>query len=271
MGCVGASFIALHRGVGWLSLADVSDREALLQGWLSGMRALLASGVGAGDVGSSYRSDVVFAGYVPGEAIDAHGRDEVVDVLSRWHPGPAEIVSWSSTEFVDECGVLCGARLDVEWRLEGAAERHRRTHYVQLDGAGVYRHVVFSARPDVESVPTGTPGPAPAELYASARDCRTVAAGTSAMPMQQITTSSGATVFVKWFVPGQDWQARLTADTGREALLWSQRWLDQLPAGVGHPILAAEEFGDGMWVTISRDLTPYLLRGKRLTLPQMRD
>jgi hypothetical protein len=70
--------------------------------------------------------------------------------------------------------------------------------------------------------------------------------------MQQITTASGATVFVKWFVPGQDWQARLTADTGREALLWSQGWLDQLPAGVGHPILAAEEFGEGMGDDLAR-------------------
>jgi len=194
-----------------------------------------------------------------------------VKVLARWHPGPADIVALSSTEFVDDTGILCGARLDVEWRFEDAAERHRRAHYVQLDDAGVHRHVVFSSRPAVESAPTGSPGPVLADLYASARDCRLVGAGTSATPMQQITTSSGATVFVKWFVPGQDWQARLTADTGREALLWSQGWLDQLPAGVGHPILAAEEFGDGMWVTISRDLTPNLLRGKHLTLPQMRN
>lgn len=244
----------------------MSDREALLRGWLSHMRALHARGSGTSNIGSSYTSDVVFAGYVPGEVTKAHGKDDVVEVLARWHSGPADIVSWSSTEFADDANALSGARLDVEWRFEASAERHRRSHYVQLGDAGVHRHVVFSARPVVESVPTGSPGPALAALYASARDCRTVAAGTSATPMQQITTASGATVFAKWFVPGGDWQARLTADPGREAKLWAQGWLDRLPAGIGHPILAAEEFGDGMWVTISRDLTANLLRNKRLTL-----
>ncbi|HEX3955665.1 MAG TPA: phosphotransferase [Trebonia sp.] len=247
------------------------NRAELLQGWMSGMRRMMASGCYADDFRSSYGPDVIFGGYVPGEVVALRGRDDVAQVLTRWHPSPAEIAHWSATEFADAVGEICGARLDVEWRFDGQLQRHRRSHLVHLGDAGIYRHVVFSARPAADSLPAGEPGPALAELYASARGRRAVGAGTSATPMQQITTDSGETVFVKWFVPDQGWQGRLTADTGREAMLWSQGWLDQLPAGVSHPIIAAEPYGDGIWVTVSRDVTPNLVRGKRLALSQMRD
>lgn len=233
----------------------------------SGLRELVLRGGDGSRLERWYAPEVRFAAYLPGEVVDLRGRRRAVRALERWHPAPAEMSHWTVREFDGGTGDVVGVRVDVEWRdVHG---RSRRTHHLQVGRHGVDRHLVLSDRPSMDGLPVGEAGPALAALYERSTERSMIGSGTSGTPLERVVCG-GDSYVVKWLAPGGDWQSRVTGDPGREARLWSQGWLDRLPAGVGHPILAAEPFGDGMWVTISRDLSPYLLRGRRLSLPAMR-
>lgn len=245
--------------------------------FVAGLHELVVLGHGGAALGRCYAPSVEFGAYVPGEVVHAHSRDGALAVLERWHGQPGELLHRSSRVFSDQVGSVVGVVADLEWRVPSAADQraqrtvHRRTHYLHVGEEGVHRHLVFSDHPRSEQrPPEGEPGPVLRGLYASAVRRDAAEPGASGTPIERVEISGGETFFVKWCAPGQDWQGRLTGDTGREAALWTQGWLDRLPDGLSHPIVAAEPFGADMCVTISRDLTPYLLRGRRLSLAEMR-
>lgn len=87
--------------------------------------------------------------------------------------------------------------------------------------------------------------------------------GRSGAALERGVLDKGRRVIVKTVAPDHDLTLALGDDpTGRERRLWASGVLDDLPAGIGHSILAAGWL-DGVLVTVMRDLEGAVLTWDR--------
>lgn len=206
-----------------------------------------------------YSPDVSLVAYLAGETLHAEGRDAVCAAIASWHPRGAPIMSWDARAYPDEAGLVAGLEIDVEWRPAERDGPLRRRHYMHLDERGrVHRHIAFAARPPRRSPPAGEPGPALQALRHADATCEPVGGGYSGAFLERITPDFGPPVVVKYLAPHSAWQARATDDSGREARLYLDGMMDQLPRTLSHAVLAAEPYGQG-WAVITRDLRGQLM------------
>ena len=82
--------------------------------------------------------------------------------------------------------------------------------------------------------------------------------GDSGARHRRVERPDGTVVFEKLISPSHDWVMRVTHDLGREAILWRDGPLDDLPPSIDYPILSAEPSGDG-WLITTRDVSADLL------------
>lgn len=195
--------------------------------------------------------DATLAAHLPGLTLAAEGADQIAAALDRLYPGPLEMLDFQSQEFVagDE---LVG----VDGRLEFPAEDgvSRRMHWLQLDEDGSIRnHLVLPALPRCLVPDAPTPGPRLERLLARASERQLVPEGYSGARVERVVLAGGAPVYVKYVSAAVDWHMRVTADPGREALLWLDGHLDRLPASCGHVTVLAEP-ADGGWAVVTREL-----------------
>jgi Phosphotransferase enzyme family len=182
-----------------------------------------------------YAPDATFEGFLPGGVREAAGADAIVAQLaSELGPSPT-LVEWRP---------LRATTVDVEIRRGDPPERKRQIHKVRLVDGRIERHWAYPVLLD------------------------TISMGDSGARHRRVERPDGTVVFEKLISPSHDWIMRVTRDRGREATLWLDGPLGDLPPSIDYPIVSAEPAGDG-WLVTTRDVSADLLANEP-TLAQWR-
>lgn len=190
------------------------------------------------------------AAHLPGLTVLAEGPDRIATTLGWLYPGPLELLSFESEQFVGGDEVV---GVDGRFEFGAGAGAARRTHWLQLEGGLITNHLILPDQPRQAIPDSPTPGPGLERLLARASERELVAPGYSGARVERVVLPRGEVLYVKYVSRATNWHMRVTDDPGREALLWLDGYLDQLPASCGHAIVLAEPAGSG-WVVVTRRL-----------------
>jgi len=200
--------------------ASTSPGETYAEAW----RAAAESGRLDG-LTERYAADAVQEGWLPGGLQRATGPALIAVALTR------------------DFGV--GSRLDSwqQWTEDGAFEafftradgtRHARYHLIRETGGLVTHHWIYPQSPHV------------------------IGPGLSGSIIRRIELPDGTVVFDKLISPMGDWIARATNDRrGREAVLWLDGPLRDLPPCIDYPVIDVTPSVDG-WTIRLRDVASSL-------------
>lgn len=167
------------------------------------------------------------------------------------HPGPGTVRDWDAHSW------QAGFALSFEW--QGVSGVDRRRWYVRTNCGQITELWSTAARPHTggEAEPT-----APPALLAQLRATRVRPlshGGNSGAALLRAERDDGTAFILKRVGGGaSDWLARATGDDGRTAQLHAAGAFDQMPASIGHGIIAVERAQDGAWIAM-RDVGRMLL------------
>src|SRR4029077_20422692 len=137
-------------------------------------------------------------------------------------------------------------------------------HVLHLEGSQIARHLVMCSRPRAVPLPELS---MPLAGVISRRGHPR--GGASGSVVESVKTGSGRFV-VKHCGPDRDWIMRATHDTGREAILFREGVLADLPPSILVPIVDAEPEGDG-WVIVMQDVRDHFPQdGRKRQRPRRR-
>jgi aminoglycoside phosphotransferase (APT) family kinase protein len=209
------------------------------------LRAWAETGV-LGQLVDCYRADAELEALIPGRRVHREGVDAIGAELGSWWSGPANVV-----EVTTDPTPGGTVSVDIERHPLDGAVPSRLGHVLRLDHGEIVRHLVMCSRP------RHVPHPGLAMPLAGVRARRTHSgSGASGSIVEMVETRHGQYV-VKHCSASRDWLMRATHDTGREAVLFRDGVLADLPASIVVPIVAAEPEGDG-WVIVMRDVSDHL-------------
>jgi hypothetical protein len=196
-------------------------------GFLSAFRSAIETGDFQRFAGA-YAADARFEGYLPGGIREANGPRAIAAQLAReFGPSPT-IVEWKP---------IRATTVDVEIVRGEPSERSRQIHKVQFADGLIRRHWAYPVMLD------------------------TIQMGDSGARHRRVERSDGSVVFEKLISPSHDWVMRATHDLGREAILWHDGPLRNLPPSIEYPVVSAERVEDG-WLITTRDVSADLLPDK---------
>jgi Phosphotransferase enzyme family len=203
-----------------------------------------------------YAPNAILAGAVPGRTLSAATPEGIVAELSAWWSTPGRVDDWSA--------VIADGGIDlVVERVDAASGecRTRQSHWLRTDPDGRIRsHIVYSQRPQHDRAAPADQ--APSFLRGATARMLLARDGESGARLERAILDGGDSVVVKYLSPSTDWIMRATNDTGREAELWLDGPLRDLPGGLQCPVVAAERHGD-VWVIAQRDVSGWLLAADR--------
>ena len=168
-----------------------------------------------------YASDATFEGFLPGGIREAAGPDAIAAMLDRELGSSAAIALWSP---------IRATTIDLEIVRGQPPERKRQIHKVRIEDGLIRRHWAYPVMLD------------------------SLRMGDSGARHRRIEQPDGTIVFEKHIAPSHDWAMRVTRDQGREATLWLDGPLRDLPPSVEYPILSADRIDDG-WLITTRDVS----------------
>lgn len=220
------------------------DERALVRA----LRAWAATG-DPGALAGRYRGDAVLDALVPGRRAHCEGIGAVRAELESWWSGPAEVVELTVDQTPE--GTVS---VEVERHPTNDEPPSRLAHVLHLAEGRIARHLVMCSQPRALP-PPDLPLPLPSSEVVSRRIHPR--GGASGSLVETVETTSGRFV-VKHCAPGRDWLMRATHDRGREAGLFLDGVLADVPASVLVPVVGAEAVADG-WVVVMRDVSDHLL------------
>ena len=208
-----------------------------------------------------YAPDASLEARLAGGPVHRHGPDEIVATLGGWWSGPASLPVWQPQTSPDGF-VLVAER-------SGGDERLRRLrHWVHVRDDRVLRHLVFCDRPR-HGVALPDPGPEPSLLHRAVRRAPLPHLGKAGNMIERAELDDGRTLIVKHVSPDWGWLTRVTADPGREAMLWRDGVLDRL-AWIDPAIVEVEAAAYGSRIFM-RDVSDALFpAGQKLDPPTAR-
>jgi hypothetical protein len=227
----------------------------------------LAAAFESGDfepLAALYAADALLDWSLPGRRARVVGPDAIVQQLSAWWPGSGVFTRWDVSTF------RSGLTIEFERRGGGAVRRERQ--FLQVRDGRIVRHQAYCARPQgggPEGLLDDAPVAAARRLNEIARREPLTHAGQSGTGLERIVLADGRRLVVKR-LSGEDWVARVTHDTGREASLWTDGVLARMPHEIDHAVVAAGREGTGTWL-LMRDVSDDLLPpDRRLTREESR-
>jgi hypothetical protein len=212
-----------------------------------------------GDLAGCYRADAVLDALIPGRRVHREGIEAVCAELGSWWSEPAEVVELTVDPTPD--GTVS---VDIERHPENGEPPSRLGHVLHLEKGQIVRHLVMCSRPRAVPLPgLSMPLAGVVSRHVHPRG------GASGSVVESVETGSGRFV-VKHCGPDRDWIMRATHDVGREAILFREGVLADLPPSILVPIVDAEPEGDG-WVIVMQDVSDHLPQdGRKLTRPEVR-
>src|SRR5258705_6658382 len=172
-----------------------------------------------------YAAAATFEGFLPGGVREATGPAAIADMLAEeLGPTPA-LVEWRP---------IRATTVDLEIVRGEPPERKRQIHKVRIVDGLIQRHWAFPVMLD------------------------SLAMGDSGARHRRVERPDGTVVFEKLISPSHDWLMRASHDLGREATLWVDGPLRDLPPSIEYPLLSADRVDDG-WLLTTRDVAGNLL------------
>jgi hypothetical protein len=188
----------------------------------------LRSAIQSGDfhqMADLYAADATFEGFLPGGIRQAVGPAAIAEmVAAELGPSPT-LVEWRP---------LRPTTVDLEIVRGEPPERKRQIHKVRIVDGLIQRHWAYPVMLD------------------------TLSMGDSGARHRRVERPDGTVVFEKLISPSHDWIMRATKDLGREATLWLDGPLRDLPPSIEYPLLSASRVDDG-WLLTTRDVSADLL------------
>jgi hypothetical protein len=184
-----------------------------------------------------YAADAVHEGWLPGGLQRATGPSRIAAALARDFGPDSRLDSWQ--QWTDD-----GSFEVFFTRADGT--RHSRYHLIRaLDGL-VTQHWTYPQGADV------------------------IGPGLSGSVIRRIEQPDGTVVVEKEISPSRDWIARATNDRrGREAALWVDGPLRDLPPCLDYPVIDVTPAGDG-WTVRMRDVSESLFKDGTASLDEWR-
>ena len=211
-----------------------------------------------------YAADALLDWSMPGRRARVVGAEAIGRQLRAWWPGSGVFTRWDVSTFPS------GLTVEFERRAGGAAQRQRQ--FLQVRDGRIVRHQAYCARPqggELEELPDDAPVAAARRLNEIARREPLTHAGQSGTGLERIVLVNGQRLVVKR-ISGDDWVARVTHDSGREASLWTDGALARMPREIDHAVLEAGREGTRTWL-LMRDVSDELLPPhRRLTREESR-
>jgi phosphotransferase family enzyme len=228
---------------------------------------VLAAAFESGDfepLAGLYAADALLDWSMPGRRARVVGAEAIVQQLGAWWPGSGVFTRWTVSPFQS------GLTIEFERRAGGSLRRQRQ--FVQVRDGRIVRHQAYCARPqggELEELPDDAAVAAARRLNEIVRREPLTHAGQSGNSLERIVLADGRRLIVKR-LSGDDWVARVTHDSGREASLWTEGVLARMPGEIDHAVLAAGREGTGTWL-LMRDVSDELLPpDRRLTREESR-
>lgn len=188
-----------------------------------------------GQLAPLYAVDATFEGFLPGGVRAATGPAAILGLVGEeLGPNPT-LVTWNP---------IRATTVDVEIVRGDPPERKRQIHKVAIVDGLIWRHWAYPVLLD------------------------SIRMGDSGARHRRVERPDGTVVFEKLISPTHDWLMRITHDLGREATLWLDGPLRELPPSIDYPILSADRTEDG-WLITTRDVGQDLL-GDEPTLAERR-
>jgi hypothetical protein len=200
-----------------------------------------------------YAPDAEFDAALAGRDVRLRGREAIAGELGSWWPAPAGLDQWDAGESDHGLRVL----LERSEGPDGSSQRSSQYHLLHVSDGRISRHYVFSQHSRF-GPPPDTEGPVPSFLR-TARDRQPLPhAGDSGSYLEKVIGEDGQPLVVKHISRSWDWIMRATRDTGREAEMWLDGTLQDLPSAMEYPVVAVEREGAG-WAIAMRDISASLI------------
>jgi hypothetical protein len=219
------------------------------------LRQALASGSYAGLAGL-YAEQALLDASLRGARHGLRGPAAIAEALASWWSGAAELPEWTAR--------VHPAGFELWAERVGAAGVLRTRQYARVEDGQITRHWIYEA-------PPRTPSPSQssdeevhldpqllAGLGEVAEHEPLISRGWSGNVLERLVLADGRRLVAKRVVPGSNWIDRHTADTGREALLFTSGVLHRVQQAIDHTIVAAERDGEAWWI-VMRDVSDSLL------------
>jgi hypothetical protein len=215
-------------------MADTPDRavETFAEAWRSAAESSRFD-----LLETRYTTSAAHEGWLPGGLRRANGPAACAAALERDFGLGSRLDSWQ--EWPD------GSFEAFFTRADGT--RHSRYHLIRIVDGLVDRHWTYPQGADV------------------------IGPGLSGSVIRRIEQPDGSVIVEKEISPTRDWIARATNDrSGREAALWVDGTLRELPACLDYPVLDVLRCGDG-WTIRMRDVTASLFKDERATVGEWKE